>query len=131
MENSSTFNNSNNLNQNSKNNPSHINIYTNYLLQNFNNKTNPQKTHIKEKFVKPNKNLHFSSSKLYYYFDSLDSDPSFDQIKNTLEANFNLYKQDIIDDLDSTENLYEMNDDGSFTISKNKKLLKIKFIFLN
>ena len=89
----------------------YLKTYTNYLLKNkiSNNKTT-------EKYIKPNKNFHFSTSNLYYYFDNNQED-SFDKINEIILANLNLYKQDLYDDLDSTDNLYEVNDDGSYLLS--------------
>ena len=68
--------------------------------------------------MKPNKNLHFASSKLYYYFDKDNISPV--KIKDTINANLSLLKTDILEDLETTDNLYEINDDGSLLISKYK-----------
>jgi flagellar biosynthesis regulator FlbT len=72
-----------------------------------------------EKYVKPNKNLHFSTSNLYYYVDS-NQDTSFEKTNETITANINLFKQDLLEDLDATDKLYDVNDDGSYSISKSK-----------
>lgn len=66
-------------------------------------------------YLKPNKNIHFSNSNLYYYFDTQDS--SFEKINDTIIANLNLFKQDMFDYLNLTDDLYEINDDGSYLIS--------------
>lgn len=87
-----------------------INVYSKWLIENI------HKKRISEKFMKPNKNLHFTSSQLYYYFDTENFSPS--KIKDTINANLSLMKTDLLDDLELTQNLYETNPDGSFNISK-------------
>jgi hypothetical protein len=87
-------------------------IYSKYLLE------KAHKSKIGEKFLKANKNLHFTTSNLYYYFDRDNS--SFEKINDTVSANMKLYKQDLFEDLETTDNLYEINDDGSYTISNSK-----------
>ena len=89
---------------------SNLNTYYKYLLD------KAHKSKIVERFLKPNKNLHFTSSNLYYYFDRENS--SFDRISDIVSANLKLYKQDLFEDLDTTDHLYEINDDGSYLISK-------------
>jgi hypothetical protein len=88
-----------------------INVYSKFLLDKYNSKK------ITEKFMKPNKNSHFTTSKLYYYFEKDNLSPS--KLIDTVNANLSLLKGDLLDDLKSTQNLYEINDDGSFLISKN------------
>jgi hypothetical protein len=88
---------------------SYLNTYYKYLLE------KAHKSKIVERFLKPNKNLHFTSSNLYYYFDRENS--SFDRISDIVSANLKLYKQDLFEDLEATDHLYEINDDGSYSIS--------------
>ncbi len=89
---------------------SNLRTYYKYLLD------RAHKSKIVERFLKPNKNLHFTTSNLYYYFDRENS--SFDRISDIVSANMKLYKQDLFEDLEETDHLYEINDDGSYFISK-------------
>jgi hypothetical protein len=92
-----------------------FNTYLNYYLNNK-LKAITKELHTQEKYVKPNKNFHFTTGNLYYYFDN-DHKNSFEKLNEVLVANLNLYKQDLIDDLDMTDDLYEVNDDGSYLLS--------------
>jgi len=92
---------------------------TNFYLKIYLNKLLNNKKHSAddgEKFIKPSKNSHFSTNNLYYYFENNDEN-SFEKMNVVLTANLNLYRQDLLEDLDSTDNLYEVNDDGSYLLS--------------
>jgi hypothetical protein len=87
-----------------------VNSYLSYLKKNY--------QHHEEKYLKPNKTLHFKTSDLYYYFHLNTGDTlNFELVNDTFAANINLYKHDLFEDLDSTDNLYHLNADGSYTIS--------------
>ena len=88
----------------------YVNVYSKYIIDKV------YKSNVVERYLKPNKNLHFTSSNLYYYFDR--DNVSIEKMTDTVSANLKLYKQDLLEDLDSTDNLYEINDDGSISISK-------------
>lgn len=87
-----------------------IQSYQNYLFKHFNVKERPKS------YLKPTNDLHFSTSNLYYYFDM--NNPEFNKSDDTLLANLDLFKKDLFDDLEETSELYHINPDGSFTLSK-------------
>jgi hypothetical protein len=88
----------------------YFNAYRTYIVKSINkNKTS-------HNYLKSNKNQHFSSSNLYYYFDKNEN--SFESTSNILTANLTLLKQDLFEELEKTDDLYHKNEDGSYTISK-------------
>ncbi len=68
-------------------------------------------------YIKPNPKLNYKTGELYYYFINTEK-TKFEDANETFSANTNLLKQDLIQELEETSNLYHINDDGSFSISK-------------
>jgi hypothetical protein len=93
----------------------HINSYTTYLLKQCIKRNDGKHSEKNRGFTKPNKNMHFSSGSLYYELNQ--SENNFDKLTESTIANLILLKEDLLSDLNVTENLYTISEEGEFTLS--------------
>jgi len=96
----------------------YVNAYTKCLLKSFNKKNQELPVSEKQKYTKPNKNMHYSTGKLYYECEGGD----IEKLNEFALANLSLLGSDILEDLELTDALYNLNEQGEIVLS-------MKFLF--
>lgn len=96
----------------------YANAYVKYLFKSFNKKTinDQHQSGTHTIYMKPNKNMHYTSNSLYHEINT--DEINIDKLNELAYANLFLLNDDIKQELEAFDNLYNIAENGDIILSK-------------